>query len=303
LPHPEPGQLGKRTSQPRDAGRWLGRTAVIWGALLAGTIGGGLAMPAVSMPGALGLEPLTPAAALLSVNGACAIMLAIVAANQEGGLKARFAALFALLYGLDTLLPLSEALLFENVLRIPRDLLAVAAAVGFAKALLGAATAVLLFRSCGERKGALRAVGPKLAVAAVLYVALYFAAGLSIAWQSEAVRAFYGEGRAIPSPAALIIPQLVRGLALASISAGLLGSLTGSTARRLLLTATAFGLLMALPLLLPNGAIPWSVRRVHFVELAVSNFLFGLGSTLILTAGPRRSGEARVTLDPPATSP
>ena len=83
---------------------------------------------------------------------------------------------------------------------------------------------------------------------------------------------------------ALVVPQLLRGLVFATIVALVLSGLTGSRTRNALLIASAFGLLMALPLLQPNEAMPWAVRRVHFVELAISNFLFGLATVMILTA-------------------
>jgi hypothetical protein len=141
---------------------------------------------------------------------------------------------------------------------------------------------VLLFDPKYQRAERSNRLPPKLLLAAVLYVLLYFTAGYAIAWQSEAVRAFYGNGLDIPSPGALILPQLLRGFVFAGIAALLAGCLARPLPARAFLVAITFGSLMVLPLLLPNAAMPWELRRVHFLELAVSNFLFGLAASFII---------------------
>jgi len=41
------------------------------------------------------------------------------------------------------------------------------------------------------------------------------------------------------------------------------------------LVGLALSVRLAFPVLVPNPYMPWTVRRVHFVELLTENFFFG----------------------------
>jgi len=128
----------------------------------------------------------------------------------------------------------------------------------------------------------------KLAVIAVVYLALYWGAGYFIAWQNPELRAFYGQpGEAQPfftymlntlrnDP--LLFPfQVFRALLWVSCA---LPIIRGSKVKPWW-TAVLVGLLFSVPQnvwhILANPLIPIaSVRLSHMIETAPSNFLFGL---------------------------
>lgn len=128
----------------------------------------------------------------------------------------------------------------------------------------------------------------KLAVAAVLYLALYWGAGYFIAWQNPELRAFYGQpGDALPffphtantlrDDPWLFPFQLLRALLWVLCA---LPVIRGSKVK-VWWTALLVGLLFSLPQnighILANPLLPLaSVRLSHLVETASSTFLFGL---------------------------
>jgi hypothetical protein len=128
----------------------------------------------------------------------------------------------------------------------------------------------------------------KLAVIAVVYLALYWAAGYFIAWQNPELRAFYGQpGEAQPffthtlntlrSDPLLFPFQVVRALLWVLCA---LPIIRGSKVKPWW-TATLVGLLFSVPQnvghILANPLIPIaSVRLSHLIETASSTFLFGL---------------------------
>lgn len=263
---------------------WIGKTVLVWIAILAGAVIGGLLFP-VSPEAGSQAEPLSAGQALLIVGLVDALVLILLAKVLRGEWARKFFVLFVTMVVVEPVLSFSEALIFGASVQMPAEFLLKVGLGNAVKAALGAAAAASLFRS--EASAAERPVGLAWKVPAIiaLYLVAYFGAGQFIAWQSETVRAYYGDGALIPPQGLLILAQIVRGLVWAAIAILLFANLHGSTVARGLLIGSAFAFIMAVPLLFPNGYMPWPVRQVHFVEIAVSNFLFGIASAFVLGFG------------------
>ena len=162
--------------------------------------------------------------------------------------------------------------------------------------------AVLIFGKAGSRKDEiltdqrLNASASvwiaKLALIAVAYVIIYFAFGYFIAWQSAAVRAYYGGGELsgfiadlannLRNRPLLFVLQAARGLLWAALAVPVIKMMKGKGWEAGLAVALLFGVLMNTQLLLPNPLMPTEVRMAHLLETATSNFLFGWLVTLTL---------------------
>jgi hypothetical protein len=120
--------------------------------------------------------------------------------------------------------------------------------------------------------------------AAFIYVVLYFTFGYFIAWQSPALRAYYGGGnsngfltqltetwRATP----WLFPfQFLRGLLWTLLALPIIRMLRGQRLEKAIVVGLLFAVVTS-QLLLPNPLMPYEVRMRHLVETASSNFLFG----------------------------
>jgi hypothetical protein len=124
----------------------------------------------------------------------------------------------------------------------------------------------------------------KIIIAAFIYVVLYFTFGYFIAWQSPALRAYYGGGnsngfltqlnetwRATP----WLFPfQVLRGLLWTLLALPIIRMLRGHRFEKAVVVGLLFTVVTS-QLLLPNPLMPYEVRMRHLVETASSNFLFG----------------------------
>lgn len=133
----------------------------------------------------------------------------------------------------------------------------------------------------------------KIAGAGVLvYQLLFFAFGYYVAWQSPAVRTFYGGTdpgsfvlqmrTIIAGDPFLLLFEGLRGLLWTTMAALLLWALKARAGFAVLLLALVLALVENDTHLIPNPLMPTIVRQVHFVETASSNFLFGLIAGVIL---------------------
>ena len=264
------------------------KAIAIWAALLAGNVVGAML---VTLPvAATGDGPLGAGHALLAVNALVAVALTPLAARLTGSFARRAATLFLLLYLVETLLSTIESWFFGPFLHLPAGLLGGLAIVNAVKSALAALVAAWLWRGAGEA-GPIGGLAWKLPAIVLFYIVLYFGAGQLIAWQSAAVRAYYGQGLAIDT-GRLVLLQVGRGAIWAGLAWLLARTMRGSPPARAVLTGGAFAIVMAAPLLFPNALMPWAVRQVHLVEIGVSNFLFGLLAVLLLTwKGTRPAAE------------
>jgi hypothetical protein len=120
---------------------------------------------------------------------------------------------------------------------------------------------------------------PRLVVCDVLYIALYFAAGIAV-WPF--ISHFY-EGRPLPEPHHIMLMQVFRGLVFSGILYALVRFLAAPRAGASVLIAATLALLGGVaPLLVPNPYMPASIRYPHMVEVGVSNFIFGLVAARLL---------------------
>ena len=125
----------------------------------------------------------------------------------------------------------------------------------------------------------------KLAVVIIAYLILYFSFGYFIAWQSPAVREYYGGTdygsffasmrNLVETRAWLFGFQAVRALMWAAIAFPLVRTLKGPRFETALWIALLFSVVMNTQLLLPNPYMPEAVRYAHLIETASSNFIFG----------------------------
>jgi hypothetical protein len=132
----------------------------------------------------------------------------------------------------------------------------------------------------------------KLSLIIIAYVVIYFSFGYFIAWQSPAVRAYYGGSdpgsfvRQIASvwrdTPLLFLLQAARALLWAAIAVPVIKMMKGKWWEGGLAVALLFTVVMNTQLLLPNPLMPTEVRMAHLVETATSNFLFAWLLVVIL---------------------
>ncbi|HET6567510.1 MAG TPA: hypothetical protein VFG50_06060 [Rhodothermales bacterium] len=125
----------------------------------------------------------------------------------------------------------------------------------------------------------------KLAAIAVMYLVLYFTFGYYVAWQSSAVRAYYGgtdPGSFFGQMQSVLgetpwLPaiQVLRGMMWTALALPVIRMMKGRWWEAGLAVALLFSVVADAQLLLPNPYMPEAVRMAHLVETASSNFIFG----------------------------
>jgi hypothetical protein len=262
----------------------VGRGVVLWLVLVIGQVLGGMLVFRHAPP-AIADGPLNAGQALLLVSAVDAAILTLLAASLSLRGWRLGVQLAVLLFTVQSLLSLIEALLFGRDVHLAAGVLVGAAVASLMRAILaGLAIAALWRGRQGEGKvRRLEDLTWKLPIAAILYIASYLIAGGLIAWRSVAVRAFYG-GAPQFDLVVLVVVQFGRGLVWAGLTWMLVRSLKPPSWRSALLVGLAFAGLMAPQLLYPNPAMPWAVRSVHLVELALSNLVFGLFAVFVMRA-------------------
>lgn len=282
------GRRKRRGSGMKNGLMFTIKAIALWLALMVGQILSGmviLAMVHGPLPGSLANEPLTAIQAMAIVAAAFAVVLGLLAATMRWSTWGKAAALFVILYGLETLLSFIESIYFNTYLHLPVMLLAGMAVGNIIKAgLVAVACALLWPAKSGVPAEPLGGLVWKLPVIIPLYILVYFAAGQFIAWQGAELRDYYGQGLQIDR-LQLSLLQVFRGAIWAGLALLLVKSLKGGIWQRAVMTGLAFAVLMALVLLMPNPYMPWAVRRMHLLEVFSSNFLFGIACVLILMAG------------------
>ena len=264
----------------------------------AGTFGSGLVSLSV-LTGSLGATPGTgqvnPWQAFLPLvifSFAVAVLFVyIIRRSYWHGLKLA-SAIFVAVFGLMTVVIQLESLLFLSS-RLPQGFLRSIYLMGFLTAALFAPFAVLITGRVKKTESPPREqhlIMPvsmwvwKLVVIGVLYVVLYLAAGYFIAWQSPALREYYGgydTGNIVAhvgwlmNTSPYIFPfQFLRGLVWMLCALPVIRMHRG---RRIEigLTVTALYVVWNLQLFMPNPLMPVEIARIHFVEMSVSNSIFG----------------------------
>ena len=140
--------------------------------------------------------------------------------------------------------------------------------------------------------------GWRLLLASAFYTALYFTFGYYVAWRNPAVTAYY-QGtdpgtfglmllNVLRQTPWLPVVQVVRGLLWTGLGLTVMRTLRGSVVEKALAVGALFAVVMDAGLLLPNPYMPYDVRRIHLIETASSNFLFGC--LLVVLFRPQKAG-------------
>jgi len=203
---------------------------------------------------------------------------------------------FVLFYGVSTVMPQIETAYFIS--RLPPGMLPRLFIAGLIMAAVFAPLAVLILgkaRSSNNESSPLKLTIGRGALVVVAYLFFYFTFGYFIAWQSPAVRAYYGGGEAAGFVSQIIglarnepllfLLQAVRALLWMALAVPVIKMTKGEWWKTGLAVALLFAV-MTSQLLLPNPLMPPAVRMAHLVETATSNFLFGWLVVFVLS--PRR---------------
>lgn len=202
-------------------------------------------------------------------------------------------AIFILFFGITTVMPQIETAFF--VTHLPSGILPRIFLAGAIIAALFSPLAVLILGKRKDHKpdsnGNSRLNMPigtwvwKESLIVVVYLIIYLTFGYFIAWQNAAVRAYYGGSDPgsflaqlinLPRDTPWLLPlQVVRAMLWTALAVVVIRMLRGRWWEAGLAVALLFAVLMNSQLLIPNPFMPQEVRKVHLLETASSNFLFG----------------------------
>jgi hypothetical protein len=123
----------------------------------------------------------------------------------------------------------------------------------------------------------------KIPSLSIVYMFLYIAFGIMIAWRSEELRNFYADSLINMSYLELRIIQIFRGFLWILFTLPILFWLKGKRIEKIISISLMLAILPTILLLFPNPYMPSGVRLTHFVEVFISNGLFGLILGYVLT--------------------
>jgi hypothetical protein len=255
-------------------------------------IAGALPKGATTEPGLVG-----PGAGLLIIALVNVLVIAaLILSSRWRGWKLAIALGLAY-YGAVTFLTQIETWYFLSLRTVDRGVLPRLFFMGIPPAFVFVPIAVwMLGRRHGEREtrpGGMVVVllGPwiwRIALLALVYVALYWTAGYFIAWQNPELRAFYGQpGPALPfmthtanvlrTEPGLFGFQFLRGILWVLCALPVILGSRVSMWRTALLVALLFSAPQNIAQILANPLMPIaSVRVSHMIETASSTFVFGV---------------------------
>ena len=238
-------------------------------------------------------DPAASLGGLAVVRVATTLVVAYVLRHARWRGSKLAAALFVVLYGVTTLMPQIESAFFLT--RLPAGMLP---RLFLAGAIVSAIYAPLAVRLLGRWRGDdVAATSPnrlrltanqwivRLAIVVVAHLLLYFGFGYFVAWQSAAVREYYGgadpgsfaaQMKNVVRETPMLVPlQVLRAVMWAGLGTLVTRMTTGAWWTTALGVALLFSVVMNSQLLLPNPYMPRDVRLTHLVETASSNFIFG----------------------------
>jgi len=253
--------------------------------------------------------PLSPAETqeslrvMLLVCTVNALILAYLALRSRWHGWKLMGALLLTQYGIETLMPQIETVVFNQALRLPTAQIVAIFVTGFLRALIFAPLAVWLLGKLRQDALANAQVNhlqlstrewlKRLTWLAALYTVIYFVFGYFIAWQSPALRQFYSGSREIlgffphmaqtlRSDPWLAVVQFGRGYLWVLLVLPLLRMFKGGLWESCFALALALSVLLSDFILFPNPFMPAAVRLAHLPELLASMALFGLLTGWIL---------------------
>lgn len=237
--------------------------------------------------------------ALLAVSVLSTPVLAYVILRSRYARWHLFLAIFVVLYGVMTVMPQIETAYF---VKLPSGMLSRLFLFGGVFATVFSLFAVLVLGrtkpegNTDESRSRLKMPAAewlmKLSIIVLVYLVLYFTFGYFIAWKSEAVRAYYGGSdpgsflaqlKSVVRDTPLLVPlQIMRAILWTAIATVVIRMMKGRWWEAGLAVALMFAVVLSSQLLLPNPLMPDEVRKVHLVETASSNFIFGWLIVLVL---------------------
>jgi hypothetical protein len=227
-----------------------------------------------------------------------AVIMMLILRSTWAGWKLMLAVGFSF-YGVFTFLSAIEAVYFGPALSIPPEDFSGLFLSGILTPLIFVPLAVIIL---GKGKAATadepntRLMMPvtewlwKLAAIAIIYPLIYSLFGFFIAWQNPDLVAMYGGGTnpEVFNPGRLIALQMFRAMLWVLFAVPVIKMTKGSNWQVAVVVGLLYSLPMAISLILPNPYMPDAgVRLSHFIEIMLSNFLFGWIVTYLLLWRPR----------------
>lgn len=194
--------------------------------------------------------------------------------------------IFFVFYGVMTFLSQIETVVFLDFLVniVPTEMIPKLFTQGAIIGVLFSPLAVLIH---GRIKGAEESQEPnrrlvmpwtewvwKLILIAVIYVVIYFSFGMFV-FRPLAGEAFQEYYVGLQLPAWILLFQMMRAMIWTALALPVIRMMKGRWWEAGLAVALLFSVLMGFLLLLPNPYMPDTIRMAHFVEVSLSNFLFG----------------------------
>ena len=232
--------------------------------------------------------------------------------------------LFFVFYGVYTFLQQIETLAFPTVAnRMPPGLLASLFVTGALFIAILSPLAVLILgkwkKGSDSDQPNERLIMParkwtwKLVAIVGLYEIVYFTFGYYVAWRTPGLPEFYGGtdpgtffgqmANVMRDTPWLPVLQVVRALLWTLIALPVVRMLKGSAWETSLALGLLFSVMVAGQLLFPNPFMPEFVARAHQIELASSNFIFGILLTGVLLWRPARKPVPKSSATPTAPRP
>lgn len=202
--------------------------------------------------------------------------------------------LFLIVFGIQFFMAQIETLWFNDALNMPLNSIAALVTGGTILSFAMSFFSVWFtggFRSIDVKKSPGKMVLTKplvlriLLLAVVIWPAVYFLAGYFIAWQFADIRQYYSGSAGMDGffvmmqeniRSGLYLFQVIRGFLWVSIALLVLRSMGEALPLRAVVLGLLLSVLGGSQLLLPNPIMPEMVRTGHFIEVSVSNFIWGL---------------------------
>lgn len=208
--------------------------------------------------------------------------------------KKLFARVFLIVFGVMFFMTQIETIYFNYAIKMPWPILFITLFTGLLVGLVYSSAAVKLKKIRNKKPIFLyhlkktEKIFIKFTLLSFVYTIFYFLFGYYIAWQFPLLREYYtGTSEILPffkhiknqllNDSNLIFFQIFRGYLWAIMGYFIFNGINTKTAlEKYILVAFSLSLNLALPLIVPNEYLPYSVRFGHFFELLTENFLFGL---------------------------
>lgn len=230
-------------------------------------------------------EAQTVALMLFVVQIVLAALFYAAAVQSDLGGWRLYLALFCVYYGLYTVMAQVEAIIFIDALTpLTRPDLVLIMLKNLVTISVYLAVVVLLAGRWRGRPASMpRPAGEifnrrlvwKVVLLALVYPVFYFGFGFLVAWQFEAVRAYYATTTILDNLWVLRAIQVLRGAAWVLFGLPIF-LMFRSNSRAIVYSVLFYALLASIALAIPNSFMPTPVRLAHWLELASSMACFGL---------------------------